>query len=210
MSVIGVIERMTGEEFGRAWERAREYAAGDQNVPAADLPVIRTLAAQVRHLDAVRLAALNPSLTYGDDMTTARARRTAPPAEVPATEPASAEAPETPGAAEPEPAAPGTSQDAPEPAHEPALDEAGPYDFGAHARRVFGTPWPAFADPPVVFTPEARAAANETDRAALAAEHEGRAAAAAKEQDAAKRQNDRLDDYLLMRSQRFPADEATA
>lgn len=153
---------------------------------------------------------------------TPRVRRAAPTAEVPAEETAATEAPETPGAAEPDTAAPGSGQDGP--AHEPALDEAqGPdgdggqddgsddpapaerYDFAAHARRVLFTPWPAYADAPVIFAPDMRAEWNDIAASAARGLDAAHAEAAAAEAAGSRRAHDRLDAYLLMRTERFPA-----
>jgi len=129
-----------------------------------------------------------------------RARKAALPAETPAEQPAATEAPETPGAA-PD-AAPGPQEGPAE--HEPALDEAEPYDFAAHARRIFSATWPA-PDAPVVLTADAlkgwSAAAASTAQATTAA-----LAEVDRDYQAALRNvHGRLDDWLQMRSRRFPA-----
>lgn len=144
-------------------------------------------------------------------MTTTRpARKAAPAAEVPTVEPAATQAPETPGAAEPDAAAPGSGQEsAPEgERHEPALDEAQPYSFTEHARRALLTPWPAFADPPVIFTPEARAAMNDFDASTDAGVEAALAETARACQDGVRRANEHLDAWLQMRARRFPAHAA--
>lgn len=136
-------------------------------------------------------------------------RRTAPAAEVPAGETAATEATETPGAAEPDAAAPGSDQEgAPEgERHEPALDEAEPYDFAEHGRRVFA-PWPSVGQPRVM-TADARKAWRHAEGHIAQASAAALAEVARAHGDAVARVHGRLDDYLLMRTERFPAHAAT-
>lgn len=126
-----------------------------------------------------------------------------------AAEPAVTE--ETPGTA-PD-AAPGP--EAPE-VHEPALDQATaveaapaevePYDFTAHYRRVLA-PWPPVGEPRVLTADALKAWRHAESHIAQAS-----AAALAEvdraHRDALQRVHGRLDDYLAMRSRRFPADAA--
>lgn len=132
-----------------------------------------------------------------------------------AAEPADPATTEAPGTA-PD-AAPGFEQDGPPEVHEPALDEAAPpeaapaepvteaepYDFAAHWRRVTAGPWP-MPDPPVIFTPEARAALREHDRAVAQLESDGHRAHAAAHRAVMADIDQRHRDWYAMRAYRTP------
>jgi hypothetical protein len=70
------------------------------------------------------------------------------------------------------------------------------------------TPWPPFADAPVVFAADARAAIDKYDAGVDRAVNAALDETARAYQDGVKRANERLNAWLQMRARRFPAHAA--